>query len=124
MHRAMRALVTVALVAVAATRTPATVWVVAPSGGDFTSIQVALDATVAGDTVDVRTGVYVEKLVLPTSGDAVAGFVTLEAAPGEHPILDGTGVVGEHMILLEDRSWVRIVGLEIRNDLGVTDGSG
>ncbi len=100
--------------------------VVAPSGGDFTSIQAALDAAAAGDTILVREKPtpYFEKLVFPRSGSAAAGFVSLEAWPGERPALDGTGVQGADMVLIESRSWVRISGFEIRNDLGVNDGSG
>ncbi|MCC6850009.1 MAG: chromate efflux transporter [Deltaproteobacteria bacterium] len=105
----------------------ATVYTVAPSGGDFTVIQEALDAAQAGDTVRVheKPAPYFERLVFPRSGNAVDGFVTLEAAPGERPVLDGMGVAGDQsMILIESRSYVRVVGFEIRNNLGVTDGSG
>ncbi len=113
------------LLLAAATARAAT-FTVAPAGGDFTRIQDALDVAVAGDTVLVREAPtpYGEKLVFPRSGDATHGPITLTAAPGEHPILDGTGVAGESMILIEDRSWITVSGLEIQNDLDVTDGSG
>jgi cysteine-rich repeat protein len=104
----------------------AAVYVVAESGGDFTRIQAALDVAVAGDTVRVREKPtpYFEKLVFPRSGDPIAGPIALEAAPGERPVLDGTGVPGADMVLIESRSHVRLIGLEIRNNLGVRDGSG
>ena len=35
-------------------------------------------------------------------------------------MLDGTGVSGSDMVLIEDRSYVKLIGFEIRNDLGVT----
>jgi cysteine-rich repeat protein len=100
--------------------------IVAESGGDYTAIQAALDAADAGDTVQVREKAtpWLEKLVFPRSGNATGGFITLEAFPGESPVLDGTGVPGANMILIESRSWIRVRGLEIRNDLGVHDGSG
>jgi cysteine-rich repeat protein len=103
----------------------ATTFVVAESGGDFTAIQPALDAAMAGDTVHVRAKAtpYFEKLVFPRSG-AAGAWITLDAWPGDQPVIDGTGVAGDHLILLESRSWVRIVGLELRNDLGLDDGSG
>lgn len=46
-----------------ATRTPSptpTPWVVAPTGGHFSSIQAAIDAAPAGSTILVRPGVYQE----------------------------------------------------------------
>ena len=103
---------------------PAAVLTVAPSGGDYTSVQAALDAAVAGDTIRVRQGVYFEKIVFPRSGDAGSGFISLEAAPGETPVLDGTGVPGQDMVRIEGRSRVRIQGFEIRNHRNVNDGSG
>jgi len=115
------------LLAVAAPRPGrAAVLTVAPSGGDFATIQAALDAAVAGDTVRVHEGPspYFEKVAFPRSGSAGVGFISLEAAPGERPVLDGTGVPGSDMVRVEGRSWVRIQGFEIRNNLGVNDGSG
>jgi cysteine-rich repeat protein len=104
----------------------ATVYTVAQSGGDFTTIQAALDAAFAGDTIQLREKPtpYLEKLVFPRSGSAGAGYITLEAFPGEQPVVDGTGVPGDNMVLIENRSYVRVIGLELRNNLGVTDGSG
>ena len=105
----------------------ATVYTVAASGGDFTVIQDALDAAVAGDTVLVheKLGPYFERLQFPRSGSAGGGFITLTAAPGETPILDGTGVPGDQsMILIDSKSYLKVIGLEIQNNVGVTDGSG
>ncbi|MBM4266959.1 MAG: hypothetical protein FJ144_10145 [Deltaproteobacteria bacterium] len=104
----------------------ATTYVVAASGGDFTSIQAALDVAEAGDTIQVRekSTPYFEKVEFQASGNAVDGFLSLEAYPGEQPILDGTGAPGANMVLIEDRSWVRLSGFVIRNNLGVNDGSG
>jgi cysteine-rich repeat protein len=121
----LRPCVVVLAVAVACSAQAATL-VVAESGGDFTAIQAALEVADAGDTVQVREKAtpWFEKLVLPRSGNATDGFITLEAFPGESPILDGTGVPGENMILIEGRSWIRVRGFEIRNNLGVSDGSG
>ena len=97
---------------------------VASSGGAYATIQAALDAAQPGDTVDVRAGVYNEKLVVRNGGSAAGGFVTLRAHPGESVVLDGTGRTGPDMIRLNEKTHVRIQGLEIRNNAGVTDGSG
>lgn len=104
----------------------AATYVVAESGGDFSEIQAALDVAVAGDTIEVqeKTTPYFEKIVFPSSGSAGAGYITLQAAAGHEPILDGTGVSGDNMVLIRDRSYVRLIGFEIRNNLGVNDGSG
>lgn len=124
----VRRILAVVLLALAALRTEARAdtIVVAASGGDFTSIQDALDAAGPGDVVQVREKPtpYFEKVSFPTSGNAVDGPISLEAYPGEAPILDGTGVPGANMVLIENRSWVRVVGFEIRNNFGVNDGSG
>src|SRR5689334_2705987 len=94
--------------------TTAATYDVAANGGDFTAIQPALNVAVAGDTIVVheQPTPYYEKLVFPRSGDASNGYITLTAAPGEHPVLDGTGVAGEDMILIDTQSWVKIVGFE------------
>jgi cysteine-rich repeat protein/parallel beta-helix repeat protein len=114
----------VALVAVVlSTPAAAAIITVAPSGGDFTSVQAALDVAQAGDTVQVRAGVYAEKVAFPRSG-APGAPIVLAAYPGETPILDGTGVPGQVMVRIENRSHVHVVGLTLRNNLGVTDGSG
>ncbi len=124
-HRASVSVATLAIL-LAATRAAATTYTVAASGGDFTTVQAALDVAVAGDTIQVRQKPtpYFEKIAFPRSGNAGAGFITLEAFPGDAPILDGTGVSGDNMVLIDSRSYVKLIGFEIRNDLGVNDGSG
>ena len=92
----------------------------------FATIQIALDQAHPGDTVLVRGsgGPYFERVVFPRSGSATAGPITLEAFPGDRPVLDGTGTPGENMVTIESRSYIRIAGFEIRNNFGLTDGSG
>jgi Right handed beta helix region len=103
-----------------------TVYTVAQSGGDFATIQAGLDVAVAGDVVRVRQKPtpYFDKLVFPRSGSAGGGYITLEALPGEEPVVDGTGVGGDNMVLIDSRSYVKVIGLELQNNPGVTDGSG
>jgi len=102
------------------------VYIVADSGGDFTSIQAALNAAVAGDTILVKEkpDPYFEKITFPASGDSIVGYINLLAFPNEHPIIDGTGVSESNMVLINSRSYIRIKGFEIRNNPGVNDGSG
>lgn len=116
-------LTTVALL-LAATATPlrATTFVVPD---DIATIQGALNAAQPGDTVSVKdtAGPYFEKLTFPRSGTPGA-YITLQAYTGHQPTLDGTGVAGPNMMHLVSRSYVKVVGFEIRNNLNVNDGSG
>ncbi len=105
----------------------ATTYSVGPSGSDdFASIQPALDVAVAGDTINVheKPTPYFEKITFPASGNAIDGHITLQAAAGESPVIDGTAVPGDNIVLIDSRSYVKLVGFEIRNNLGVNDGSG
>ncbi|MBZ0113182.1 MAG: right-handed parallel beta-helix repeat-containing protein [Thermoanaerobaculia bacterium] len=91
--------------------------------GDSGTIQGALDAAQPGDVVEVATGTYFEKVVFPRSG-TLGQPIVLRAGDGAQVVLDGTGVGGENMVLIESRSHVQLIGFEIRNNLAVTDGSG
>lgn len=89
----------------------------------FATIQHALNvADEPGDSVTVTTGTYNEKVVMPHSGSASEGFITLKTSGAV--VLDGTGVVGENMVLIENQHHVKVIGFEITNNSGVTDGSG
>ncbi|MEZ6095451.1 MAG: right-handed parallel beta-helix repeat-containing protein [Pirellulaceae bacterium] len=107
---------------------------VAPNGNDsnpgtlqqpFGSIQHALNtATKPGSRIFVRGGVYHERIEFVASGNARDGHIVLRNYPGETPILDGTGVAGQDMVVIENLHHIRFLGFEIRNNLNVTDGSG
>jgi cysteine-rich repeat protein len=111
------------LLSLSATSSPAATYTVPD---DFPTVQAALNAAFAGDTVRVREQVtpYHEKIAFPRSGDAVNGYITLQAFPGDQPVLDGTGVPGANMVLIDNRSYVQLIGFEIRDNTGVNDGSG
>ena len=104
-------------------------WAEAASGivpEDFPTIQRALDQAEPGDLIQVKdtAGPFFEKIFFPRSGNQARGFITLVAFPGHRPILDGTGVSGSDMVLIDSKRYVRLIGFEIRNNLGVNDGSG
>lgn len=87
----------------------------------FLTIQHAANVAVAGDTVQVRGGVYNEKVYLPNSGNATSGYITFMSYPGEVATVDGTGIscCGETgqdgLFYLTTNSYIVIEGFEIRN---------
>ncbi|MCA1636447.1 MAG: right-handed parallel beta-helix repeat-containing protein [Acidobacteria bacterium] len=96
-----------------------TVVVARASGGqvihvprDYSTIQAAVDAAAAGDTVQVKAGVYNEKVVVSTSS------VRLHATSGV--VLDGTGLTGVGILvrgtsIASPVSDVEVSGFEVRN---------
>jgi hypothetical protein len=83
----------------------------------FKTFNKALSTAVAGDTVLAKGGTYSEKIVVSKSG--TAGLpITIKNAPGETPVLDGSGLGasgGEGMVNIINKSYVTIDGFEIRN---------
>lgn len=84
------------------------------------TIQYALDQVSAGDVVFVRGGVYNEAVSVNVSGSAGGGYITLQAYPGETPILDGQNsrTVGFY---LDNVSHIVIDGFEIRQFKSYSD---
>ena len=103
------------------------VFYVSPTGDDsnpgtlnspWRTIQHAADVATAGSTVNVRGGTYEERVTINVSGDANRGYVTFRSYPGETAILDGehfTPAGRSGMLVIHNKSWVRIERLEIRN---------
>ncbi len=84
---------------------------------DHATIQAAVDSAAAGDTVEVETGVYNERITFSTSGTA-GNPIVLQAAAGHSPVIDGSGIaVGgiTGLVYIEDQSYIHVVGFEIRN---------
>jgi hypothetical protein len=85
-------------------------------------IQKAFDAATPGSTVTVLPGKYKEKLVVNVSGNATDGFITFQAQ-GKVVISGKKTPPGGDMISINNRSYVKIVGFEIRDNRGVDNGS-
>jgi len=82
-------------------------------------INKAAQTAIPGSTVKVRGGTYNEMVTVTVSGSAAAGYTTFQSYPGETAVIDGTGVTvgsGAHdVILMENRSYLRWKGFELRN---------
>ena len=82
------------------------------------TIQHAADAATAGSTVNVHGGTYEERVALHVSGNTHDGYVTFRSYPGETAVLDGERLapgVRSAMLVIHNKSYVRIERLEIRN---------
>ncbi|MDB5056360.1 MAG: ywoF, partial [Bacilli bacterium] len=90
------------------------------------TVQKAANTVAAGDTVNVRGGIYNEKITMNVSGSAAGGFITFQNYPGETAIIDGTGlsVSGtEAMVNITNKDYIIIKGFEIRNYSTSTSGT-
>jgi Right handed beta helix region len=82
------------------------------------TVQHAADTARAGSIVNVRGGVYEELVTIKASGNATDGYITLRSYPGETAILDAEHFTpsGRNAVLtIQNKSYVRIEGFEIRN---------
>jgi hypothetical protein len=98
------------------------------SSAPWRTIQHAANSVHPGDTVQVMGGVYNESVTIPGSGNATAGYITFQSAPGQTAILDGTGIkVGKGqqfgLFTLRTNSYIVIQGFEIRNFQSSTGGA-
>jgi parallel beta-helix repeat protein len=104
------------------------VYYVSPSGSDsntgsstlpFKTVQKAVTAAQAGDTVFIHEGVYGESVTIPNSGSETNGYITIQNFPGERAVLDGTNLTvpstNTGMIYIQDKNYIVIKGLEVRN---------
>lgn len=108
-------------------QTPSNLYV-SPSGNDsnpgtinrpLKTIQRAADLSKPSTTVYVRGGVYCEQLRVKSGGSPAKGFVTFRSQVGERATLDGSCLEVAHgddaMVELNNVSFVRVQGFEIRN---------
>jgi hypothetical protein len=106
---------------------PGSFFYVATTGNDsnpgtvqapWRTVQHAAGVASAGSTVYVRGGTYEERVTVNVSGNATDGTITFRSYPGETAILDGQGLVPDGrsaLLLIHNKSYVRIQGFEIRN---------
>ncbi len=91
------------------------------------TLEQATEVLEAGDTAWLHGGVYAEQLITIRGGSASAGSIVFAAAPGQQPVIDGTGVTTGNNGVLVGHDYIKLLGLEIRNwnDNGVwVEGAG
>ncbi len=102
-----------------------TTYYVSTSGNDsnagtlsspWRTIQKAANTAGAGSTVLIREGVYFEKVEMNKNGTSTA-YITYRNYPGETVTLDGTGVIGASMIGVYNKRYLKIIGLNITNNI-------
>jgi len=111
----------------ASTATPVTtegnVYYVAKNGSDknpgtsdspWLTIQHAAETMVAGNKVLIRKGIYHEHIYTVHSGNS-GDYIVFSAYPDEKPVIDGTGVTESQNGFIIDKSYIKLMGLEIRN---------
>ena len=81
----------------------------------YSTIQNALTAVAAGDTIHVRAGTYNGNITLSTSGTS-GNYITLQPYTGETVYLTSSG--GTDVIYGEDISYFKIIGFKIHNYYG------
>ncbi|WP_178379959.1 right-handed parallel beta-helix repeat-containing protein [Cryptosporangium aurantiacum] len=90
------------------------------AAGRYRTIQAAVDAASAGDTIEIAGGTYSEVVTIRTSGRPGAPL-TLRARPGATVILDGRRTLpspsgsARGLITLDEQEHVRLSGLTVRN---------
>lgn len=105
------------------------VYYVAKTGNDtnpgteaapWLTIQKAANTLLPGDTVNIKAGTYNEKVTVNVSGTAGGGFITFQRYGTDRVIMDGTGKTGDDMILVQNKSYIKIIGLEICNNISIS----
>ncbi len=87
-------------------------------GAPWRTVEHAAETARAGSTVNVRGGVYEERVSIGASGNASDGYITFRSYPGETAILDATHLIPDGrsgLLTIHNQSYVRIEGFEIRN---------
>ena len=78
------------------------------------TIQHAAETMVAGDIVYIRGGTYNEHVYTEQNGNA-SGYIVFSAYESETPIIDGTGVTDSQNGFIINKSYIKLIGLEICN---------
>ena len=101
---------------------------VCASGCDYTTIQAAITAAVAGDTINVAAGTYGGQIIVNKSVTLLGDPGDASPGPGLNaPIIDGGSAIGSAFFIANGVSNVTIQGFEMRNFIngsGFGEGNG
>ena len=102
-----------------------TIKTVAPSGGDYTSIDVAVDAAQPGWEIRVSPGTYTTVTLANKAGTSSAPIIVKAADPSNKPVITGTRAPGGSGFVITNSSYVYVDGFEVKDGGGCgQDGSG
>ena len=99
------------------------------SGSPYRTIQKGITSAVAGDTINVKAGTYVERLSISKSGTA-ASPITLRSDPannGTYPLIDGSTLAPTQnddlsaLLTITNSNYVTVQGLEFANYVTSSD---
>jgi hypothetical protein len=83
------------------------------------TIQRAVNAAAAGDTVLIHAGVYAERVTVSGKSASAVLPIIISSAPGEQAIVDQTGVTppdgGSALLRIQNSNFITVRGLELRN---------
>ncbi len=101
---------------------------VSPTGSDtnpgtlnapWQTIQHAADVVPPDSVVNVRGGIYNERITVHVSGTDAGHRIAFQPYQNEHPVIDGSGftvpATETGLVLIIDHDWITIDGFEIRN---------
>ena len=76
------------------------------------TIQYGLNQLITNDTLNVLTGMYTEKLIIPLSNIYLRNYLS------NTPVIDATGIITQNSIIsITNKSNVTISGLELKNNI-------
>ncbi len=88
------------------------------------TLQRACSIASPGVTILLKAGIYNEKVTMNVSGNATEGFITFKNYENDIVKIDGTGKNGDQLLLIQNKNYIRIVGLEFQNNLNQSFGTG
>lgn len=82
----------------------------------FKTIQKGCDVLKPGDILYIKAGEYNEKIIIKTSGTETS-YITVQPYASDQVVLNGKGIRDRGAVIhIENKSYIRIKGLEIKNN--------